>query len=106
MKTHDLYGFGHDDLEAARVAVEQALGIRLIAHESLHRGDYYRLGRIGEEEFVLQRNFDPFYEEVIENEFPEMHILLYVDETERSEELEQILTSKIPGLKLLRRETH
>jgi hypothetical protein len=30
MKTYDLYGFDHDDLEAARVAVEQALGVQLV----------------------------------------------------------------------------
>ncbi|ABQ90459.1 hypothetical protein RoseRS_2076 [Roseiflexus sp. RS-1] len=105
MKTYDLYGFDHDDLEAARVAVEQALGVQLAPHESLHRGDYYRLDTVGEENFELQRNFDPFYEEVVEDEFPEISILLYVNGTERPEELERILTARIPNLRLLRRET-
>jgi hypothetical protein len=40
METFDLYGFDHDDLEAARAAVEQALGIQMEPHESLHQGDY------------------------------------------------------------------
>jgi|GEM_PF-6951741 hypothetical protein len=38
MRTGDLYGFRHDNPEAARVAVEQALGIKLVAHESLYLG--------------------------------------------------------------------
>jgi hypothetical protein len=105
MKTYDLYGFDHDDLEAARVAVEQALGVQLAPHESLHRGDYYRLDTVGEENFVLQRNFDPFYEELYKSEFPEISILFYVNGTERPEELERILTARIPNLRLLRRET-
>lgn len=104
MKTYDLYGFVSDDLEAARVAMEQALDIHLAAHESLHTGDYYRLGFTGEENFVLQKNFDPFYKEVIEDKFPKFCILLYVNKTERAEEIEQMLTSRITGIKLLRRE--
>jgi len=104
MKTCDLYGFGNDDLEAAKLAVEQALGIRLTAHESLYfAGNYYRLGRLGEEHFILRRNIDPFDGEPAELEFPEVGILLYVNETERPRELEQILTTKTPGLLLLRR---
>jgi hypothetical protein len=105
MKTYDLYGFDHDDLEAARVAVEQALGVKLALHESLHRGDYYRLDTVGDESFVLQRNFDPFDEVLVEDEFPEIRILLYVEDTERPEELERILTARIPNLRLLRRRT-
>jgi hypothetical protein len=104
MRTDDLYGFRYDDLETARAAVEHALGIRLAAHESSYfGGDYYRLGRMREEHFILRRNIDLLDNEPAELEFPKMGILLYVEGTERSRELEQILTSKIPGLLLLRR---
>ncbi len=104
MKTYDLYGFTHDDLEAARVAVEQALGIRLEPHESFYIGDYYRLGTVGEENFELRRNVDPLDGEPAEQAFPEIGVLLYVNGTERSGELEQILSTKIPGLRLLRQD--
>jgi len=104
MRTDDLYGFKHDNLEAARIAVEQALGIRLVAHESLYLGgDYYRLGSMREEHFILRRNIDLLDNEPAELEFPEAGILLYVEGTKRSEELEQILTTRIAGLRLLRR---
>jgi hypothetical protein len=102
MKTFDLYGFNTDDLEAARLAVEQALGIKLVAHESLYFGDYYRLGRSLEEQFILRRNIDPFDSEPAELKFPQARILLYVDGTERPEEIETLLAN-VPDIVLLRR---
>jgi hypothetical protein len=103
MKTNDLYGFSTDDLEATRLAIEQALGIRLVAHESLYLGgDYYRLGHGDEEQFVLRRNIDLLDAEPAELKFPQARILFYVNETERSEEIEMLLT-KLPDITLLRR---
>lgn len=105
MKTYDLYGLSTDDLEAARLAVEQALGIKLVAHESLYfGGDYYRLGRGREEHLILRRNKDSFDAEPAELKFPQARILFYVDGTERSEEIEMLLT-KLPNIALLRRES-
>jgi hypothetical protein len=104
MKTYDLYGFTHDDLEAARVAVEQALGITFEPHYSFYIGDYYLFEEEGEESFELRRNVDPLDGEPAEQAFPEIGVLLYVNGTERSRELEQILSTKIAGLCLLRRE--
>jgi len=51
-------------------------------------GDYYRLGSMREEHFILQRNVDLLDNDPAELEFPEAGILLYVEGTERSEELE------------------
>lgn len=104
-KTFDLYGFRTDDLEAARASVESALGVQLQAHESsYHCGDYYCLGKDGEENLILQRNFDDFEEEWTEEQFKSTPILLYVNHTQRPEELEEALTSRIGGIALLRRE--
>ena len=106
MKTYDLYGFSEDDLEAARLAIERSLGIRLAAHESLYLGgDYYRLGHGGEEHFVLRRNIDPFDTEPAESKFPQARILFYVNETERPEEIEMLLLKQLPNVVLLRRES-
>ncbi len=101
--TNDLYGFKDGDLEHARMAVEQALDVRMVPHESLYLGDYYRLGSSGQENMVLRRNVDPLDGEPAEQAFANMPLLLYVTDTDRPEELQQILTSKIPGLTLLRR---
>lgn len=104
MPTCDLYGLKVENLESARIMIEQALGFHLAEHESLYLGgSYYRWGNLGQEHFILQRNIDPFDNEPAELEFPEITILLYVNETERPIELEQILTAKIPNIKLLRR---
>jgi hypothetical protein len=59
---------------------------------------------VGEENFELRRNVDPLDGEPAEQAFPEIGVLLYVNGTERSRELEQILTTRIAGLRLLRRE--
>jgi len=103
MKTSDLYGFSTDGLEATRLAIEQALGIRLVAHESLYLGgDYYRLGRGHEEQFVLRRNIDLLDAEPAELKFPQARILFYVNETERPEEIQKLLI-ELPDIALLRR---
>lgn len=106
MKVFDLYVLPFEDLEEARAAVEQALGIRLEPHESLHRGDYYLLpGYVWGEEFELVRNFDPFYEEAVEDQLPENTILLYYSskDPERARAIEQILIAKVPGTRLWQR---
>ncbi len=105
LKTYDLYSLA-SDLENARAAVENALNTRFEAHESLYMGgDYYRLDLKGAESFELRKNLDPLDGEPAELDFPEVITLLYVHGTERAEELERILTTRIPGVRLLRRKT-
>ncbi len=104
MKTYDLYGFTHNDLEGARILVERALGIRFVPHESSFIGDYYLFETAGEESFKLRSNVDPLDGEPAELDFPDIGVLLYVDGTERAKELEHRLITNIPGLRLLRRE--
>jgi hypothetical protein len=87
------------------VIVENALGIKFIAHESTYRGgDYYCFGKIGEEEFTLQRNFNLIDKEWTEEEFQEFPILIYVDKTSRAEEIEKLLGARKVGGLLLKRE--
>lgn len=93
MATFDLYGLQTETLEAARDAIEAALGSQLVAHESgYHGGAYYRLGQAGAEHFILQRNYDEFDEEWAEPLFKDYSFLLYVNESGRREELEMRLT--------------
>lgn len=105
MKSYDLYGFQELDIESARRAVEKALGIVLNAHESSYQGgDYYRLKRADEEEFILKNNYDSFEQEWFEEDFQERAVLLYVDATEHADEIKKKLVDSIKDISLLRRE--
>lgn len=106
MKTFDLYALPYKDLEAARIAIECALGIRMEPHESLHRGDYY-LFNTANESYELERNFDPFYEEALEDSLSEDAIILYYTsytDPERAREVERVLMTNIPGIQRVRRD--
>lgn len=55
-------------------------------HESGHRcGEYYRVGDVGSEHFILQKNFDDVDEEWTEPTYRECGLLLYANETNRAE---------------------
>jgi hypothetical protein len=102
MKTYDIYGFYNSDLESARKAAELSLEMKMVPHESMYIGEYY-LGKVGEEEIQIRRNWDPLDGELVEKDFPDIEILLYVNKTEQPEEVERLLTAKIPNLVLLKR---
>jgi len=105
MKTYDLYGYEGDfNLEQISSTIEELLGVDLTKHESsFHCGEYYRLGQDGTENFVLQKNYDDFENEWTEEEYSEFPSILYVNETDRAEIIEQKLTSH-ERIKLLRRD--
>ena len=104
MNYHNVYGLNTGNLETIRIAIEHALNIRFNAHESMYLGgEYYRAGELGEEEFVLRYNFNSFEQEWTEKEFHDMNILLYVNVTQRSKEIEDKVTNVV-GMLLLRQE--
>ncbi len=105
MATHfDLYGCRLKDLEFAKMEVEHALDVKLKPHESdYHGGDYYRFDSSSGESFLLKRNFDAVEGEWFEDQFKEFPILLYVDKTQRPEEIEKRLQRSGPEFTLLRR---
>lgn len=85
---YDLYGIQADDIHEARARVESALGIRMAPHESSYRGgEYFRLGNVGNENFILQRNYDNGEAEWTEPTHTKYSILLYVSETNRGREI-------------------
>jgi hypothetical protein len=106
MKAYDLYGFKTKSLAEIKPVIEKALGIQLAAHENLNLGDYFRLDNEEGENFMLQMNFDPYEEELIEDDFPDYSVLFYVNvnSTNRGNEIEKKLMEGIPGIKLLRKE--
>lgn len=92
MKTYMLFGIRGTDLPAARGVIEGLLGIQLRPHESgYHCGDYFRSGDVGEEHWILQKNFDDSDGEWTEPSFPEYGLLLYVNEASRASEIEAAL---------------
>lgn len=106
MRTFDLYGFNSKDLEGTAKEVAECLAIEFASHDSSYRGGaYYRSGKAGSEEFILQRNLDFMDSEPIEASFPEYPLLLYVGPTMRSDEIRQLFSETFGSrAKLLRHE--
>jgi len=85
MTTYLLFGIEGDDLEAARARIEHALRIKMDLHESGYRcGEYYRLGDVGREHFILQKNFDEIEEDWTEPGCKNYGLLFYANETSRA----------------------
>ncbi len=102
MTTYDIYGVESGDLEEVRIAIESILGIKFAPHESSFWGDYF-LGIHGEEEYKIIKNMEPISDDPFYEPFPKNGILLYIDKTNRADELETLLLTGIPGLRLLHR---
>ncbi|MDP5210940.1 hypothetical protein [Microbulbifer sp. 2205BS26-8] len=103
-KSYDLYGVDCESLDAAKTLIEALFNIVMVAHESgLHCGEYYRLYDVGQEHFILQNNYDDFEDEWTEEAFSKYPVLFYVNETDRSYDLKEILL-KDKRLALLRHE--
>ncbi|HDS1530896.1 TPA: hypothetical protein QEK88_000719 [Stenotrophomonas maltophilia] len=102
--TYDLYGAkGHDLYPAMRIA-EATLGVIFEEKDSSYQGGvYYKFKGDGSENIVIKMNVDPFDGGVAEMEFPEHSVLLYVNSTKRSSELEGAI-GRCGVFELLRRE--
>ncbi|MDM8550606.1 hypothetical protein QUF72_11025 [Desulfobacterales bacterium HSG2] len=105
MKIYDTYGLKADDFESVLPAIEQAVCGRFETRESYyHGGTYYCFGKDpGKENFVIQRNFNPAEEEWEEEDFEDMGILLYVNNTRRAEMIRRTLVNAMPEIVLIRR---
>lgn len=102
---YQLFGFHFDSLREVAEKLRDVLSVSWRLHESSFSGEYYRSGKRGEEEFVLQNNFDENENEWQEPEFEEYPILLYVNETKRSTEIKKSIDKEFgPKAKLLRTE--
>lgn len=103
-KTYSLYGIEHCSLDDAKTLVEKSLGVALQAHESSYYcGDYYRHGSTGEEHFVLQSNFDEHEGEWTAPEHTTFPVLLYVNESERPDEI-AVMLERLDQVTLLNHE--
>lgn len=102
--TYDLYGAGGLDLYSARCTAEAALGVIFEVRDSAYQGGvYYRFVGRDSENMVLKINVDPFDGEPAEVAFPQYPVLLYVNSTRRSSDLEEAI-GRCGVFELLRRE--
>ena len=105
MKYYDLYGTRGMTTHELQEAAAAALGVSFAPRESSFTGDYYKAD-LGDENFAIYVNFkDPRYEdEILRPQFADYPVLLFVNHTERGDEIRGMLL-EIPGLEHLRRDT-
>lgn len=105
MATYDLYGSLSKDIHAAKHILELALGIKFEGRDSWYQGGgYFQWGSAGGEHFVLKRNSDPIDDVPSEMSFPAYKILLYLNDTVRSTELQEIICQGDTSFVALRHE--
>ena len=103
MTVYDLYGSLSVEIDAMKSRLEIALGIKFEARESGHQGEYFQSGSISGEHLVLKLNTDMLDSEPAELNFPEYAVLLYLNDTPRAAELQEVV-ERIGDLVLLRHE--
>ncbi|WP_083196199.1 hypothetical protein [Pseudomonas sp. AU12215] len=89
MIAYDLYGAKALSLLLAREHIEEMFGVSLDERNSTYQGGtYYMLGSNDSENFILKLNLDPFDDEPVEQNFPDYPVLLYINATTRSSDVE------------------
>ncbi|WP_082386886.1 hypothetical protein [Achromobacter kerstersii] len=95
MAAYDLYGFKGVNILEVKSKIEKNLNFSFEERESSYQGGvYYKFSKGGSESFVLKINTDPFDGEAVEQIFSGYSILLYVDMTLRSEEIQLLLSAE------------
>jgi hypothetical protein len=101
---YDLYGAKKISLLSARDNIERALGEAFEERDSSYQGGvYYMWGGSDSENFVLKMNADPFDGDPVEQNYPDYEILLYVNATVCSSDIEKAIKQG-SSFKLLRHE--
>jgi hypothetical protein len=105
MAYYDLYGFEIEKLSAARKILEEILQVRFNTHDSLYFGVYHMAKGIKGDKISIKRNFDPQEEEYLEPEFPNVDVLIYLDNASAEVAKEyEVKLIKLDKIRLLRRE--
>jgi hypothetical protein len=105
MKYYDLYGTRTMSTDELQRAVALVLGVSFQARYSDEIGSYFNAD-VDQENFSVERNFldDGDEDDIQEAEFADRPALLFVNRTERGDEIRGMLL-EIPGLEHLRRDT-
>jgi hypothetical protein len=88
--TTNLYGYQCNDLEAVRSVLEQTLNITFYCERTLYRSFYSAQYSEGIQ-FLLQSNWDSINNELMEEQYPHLRVLLYVRSTLAHSSLRQQL---------------
>jgi hypothetical protein len=103
--THDLYGRRTGYLDEARTSLGSATGVQFEERDSeYHGGKFFRARYPSGENWLLKYNFDPIDNLPAETTFPDHVLLLYVNSTLRTEQLQQLIERSDAMFKLLRRD--
>jgi hypothetical protein len=101
MTISDLYGLRTDDLELARIWVEEIIGT-LQPHESSYIGEYYRLNISNKEKYILHPNF--FDSDWSEEEYQHCGMLLYIYESPKIDKIrKELLSNQSNNFEFIRR---
>ena len=104
---YDIYGFGVDEIDNIAKKIEEFLQIKWVPRHSSFIGDYYQVGRHREESFKLQSNYSTEEGEWTIPEAKEYPILLYVNNTQRPEQIEASIRAAFDtNVNLLKRTQH
>ena len=107
MPTSDIYGFAHEDIDAARRAIESALSVHLEEHqESDFPGYYYRVEIPSGPCVQIRRNSPPFIRwqgDPSNRWHPDYGLLVFVH-GRAPESIAQYLR-QVPGLSFLEKKT-
>lgn len=104
MSVVDLYGIKNKQMEDIKLSIESALKATMVLHESSFWGEYYMMGYSYEENLTLHNNFNDVEKDWLKPEFKDFDILLYINNSSRTEELQKLLTKEMPDIVLLHRD--
>lgn len=101
------YGFKTKDLESVATDLGKALGLRFISRRDILLGRYYQSGGQHEENFSLHFNHDEYNsEDWFEPNHKDYTTILYVNRSERPEEIAEVIASLGLRARLLRQRSY
>lgn len=105
MKKSDLiFGIQHKCIEKINQVIQVVLGIRLESHHSIYRGGVYYNYENNEGESIIVQHNREFDDEIAEEQYPNLNILVIIEGTDKAEFFKMCMTQK--GFVLLRENTY
>jgi|GEM_PF-5831246 len=102
--TYDTYGFESRDLEGIATEIGKALGLRFLSRKNPVLGRLYQAGKPFKENFDLLHNGGEFDDQQwLEPEFQQFNSILYVNQSDRHEEIEKVIAENFERVRLIRR---
>ena len=104
MKNYDIYGSKNLNLAKIAKKIDLVLDTQFkIGNSYYYGGEYYRYGEGNTENFILQSNFNQIEQEWSKIIFQEFPLLLFVNNTDRADEIRNLFITSISELEFLKR---